>query len=279
MRDDHPVCRRHRRCFRGRLCDPPVRRDRRDHPDRRRDHLVRRRDHLVHRRVRRDHVHDHRNHPVHRVPVHGRGSHHGYRGRRNRDVPVRRVQPDHRVHDRAWSRGWGAGHRARPRAPDPSPNRCRRGCCPAADPPAADRPAAGRQVGRGEVRRRRHRCRRGCCPAADRRAGVLPPERREQVGRAEVRPPERQVPQEQRAGRAGRRGPRALAVRPPARPQPSSRWSSWPLPSWPASERQRAWPRPGAELPVLRWWRRRNGRTRPFPAIWQGRPCSRLRAL
>lgn len=188
--------------------------------------------------------------------------------------------PGHRVHARAWSRGWGAGRRVRPVPPahDPCPSRCRRDCCP--DVVLPDEVP-------GAVRRHLHRCRRGCYPAAGPRGAV----RRE--GRAWARPrgqlgqPE---PPAQQAGlmespSAGRwpvprgRSARPLRVRPkPLAPPPSWRWPSWPLSSWPASRLPEAKPRPGAELPGLRWWRRRNERIRPFPAIWQGRPCSRLRA-
>ena len=52
-------------------------------------------------------------------------------------------------------------------------------------------------------------------------------------------------------------------------------WSSW-LPRPPA---QQASHRSGAGRPAARWWMTRSGRTRPSPAVSQGLPCSRLRAL
>ena len=52
-------------------------------------------------------------------------------------------------------------------------------------------------------------------------------------------------------------------------------WSSWP----PHPPGQRASHRSGAGQPAARWWMRQSGRIRPSPAISQGLPCSRLRAL
>ena len=52
-------------------------------------------------------------------------------------------------------------------------------------------------------------------------------------------------------------------------------WSSW-LPRPPG---QQASHRSGAGQPAARWWMRRSGQIRPSPAVSQGLPCSRLRAL
>jgi len=67
-------------------------------------------------------------------------------------------------------------------------------------------------------------------------------------------------------------------------PLQSSPWWSSSLPSWwssslPRSPGQQASHQSDAGQPAARWWMRRSGRIRPSPAVSQGLPCSRLRAL
>ena len=282
MRDDHRACRTHQRCCRGHRCGC---RSPRDHPDRR-AHLAHRAhpDRQGHHRVRPDLDHDrrgiHRVHPVHRDD----------RPDGHRDEPVHREHRVHPVHQgavHASCSGWVAAHRAH-RSHGPCPSQFRRGCC-RGEGHRDVQPGAGRQ---GPANRR------GYCPGAGRQGGHRVPAGADpQVHQQDQRPEPGVAQRVQREPRAQPAAAWSSARVLPDQPNPHRRQACSPtlrqlagqlqsssrLPSWrpssPASRRPQASLRRGVGLPAPRWWMRRSGRIRPSPAIWQGLPCSRLRAL
>ena len=146
------------------------------------------------------------------------------------------------------------------------PHPRRTDCCPGA--------------GRDGPSLRRRRTRRGCYLGADPQGG-------DHLERVAVQP-QAQVHSRHWAVASMPRAPREERAQPlverPARlprapPEPSPRGPSSRGPSsrGPCRE-QPAWPPSNDGQQAPRSWRRRSGRIRPTPAIWQGRPCSRPRA-